>query len=182
MREEECSHGWDFETEPEFEEQLVWARAFVRDEVTPLELLDVEQPVMDRIMAPLKEEVKRRGMWAAHLEPELGGGGWGQVSLGLLHEILGRTYYAPQVFGNNAPDSGNAELIALGSNSEEQKEKWLYPLLEGKIRSAFSMTEPGAGADPTLDQRRRRCVTATSGSSTATSGSRRTGRSRTSCC
>jgi acyl-CoA dehydrogenase len=141
---------WDFETEPEFEEQLVWARAFVRDEVTPLELLDVEQPVMDRIMAPLKEEVKRRGMWAAHLEPELGGGGWGQVRLGLLHEILGRTYYGPQVFGNNAPDSGNAELIALGSKSEEQKEKWLYPLLEGKLRSAFSMTEPGAGADPTL--------------------------------
>ncbi len=141
---------WDFETEPEFEEQLVWAREFVRDEVTPLELLDVEQPVMDRIMAPMKEEVKRRGMWAAHLEPELGGGGWGQVRLGLLHEILGRTYYGPQVFGNNAPDSGNAELIALGSKSEEQKEKWLYPLLEGKIRSAFSMTEPGAGADPTL--------------------------------
>ena len=141
---------WDFETEPEFEEQLVWAREFVRDEVTPLELLDVEQPVMDRIMAPMKEEVKRRGMWAAHLEPELGGGGWGQVRLGLLHEILGRTYYGPQVFGNNAPDSGNAELIALGSRSEEQKEKWLYPLLEGKLRSAFSMTEPGAGADPTL--------------------------------
>jgi acyl-CoA dehydrogenase len=141
---------WDFETEPEFEEQLAWAREFVRDEVTPLELLDVEQPVMDRIMAPLKEEVKRRGMWAAHLEPELGGGGWGQVRLGLLHEVLGRTYYAPQVFGNNAPDSGNAELIALGSKSEEQKERWLYPLLEGKLRSAFSMTEPGAGADPTL--------------------------------
>jgi len=141
---------WDFETEPEFEEQLVWAREFVREEVTPLELLDVEQPVMDRIMAPMKEEVKRRGMWAAHLEPELGGGGWGQVRLGLLHEILGRTYYGPQVFGNNAPDSGNAELIALGSKSEEQKEKWLYPLLEGKLRSAFSMTEPGAGADPTL--------------------------------
>ena len=141
---------WDFETEPEFEEQLVWAREFVRDEVTPLELLDVEQPVMDRIMAPMKEEVKRRGMWAAHLEPELGGGGWGQVRLGLLHEILGTTYYGPQVFGNNAPDSGNAELIALGSKSEEQKEKWLYPLLEGKLRSAFSMTEPGAGADPTL--------------------------------
>ena len=142
--------AWDFETEPEFEEQLAWARQFVREEVLPLELLDVDQEVMDRITAPLKEDVKRHGMWAAHLEPELGGGGWGQVKLGLLHEILGTTYYAPQVFGNNAPDSGNAELIALGSTSEEQKQKWLYPLLEGKLRSAFSMTEPGAGADPTL--------------------------------
>jgi acyl-CoA dehydrogenase len=142
--------AWDFETEPEFEEKLAWAREFVREEVTPLEVLDVDQRTMDRIMAPMKEAVKAHGMWAAHLEPELGGGGWGQVKLGLLHEILGATYYAPQVFGNNAPDSGNAELIALGSTNEEQKQRWLYPLLEGKLRSSFSMTEPGAGADPTL--------------------------------
>jgi acyl-CoA dehydrogenase len=72
------------------------------------------------------------------------------VKLGLMHEILGQCGFAPMVFGNNAPDSGNAELIALGSRSEEQKQKFLYPLLEGKLRSAFSMTEPGAGADPTL--------------------------------
>jgi acyl-CoA dehydrogenase len=142
--------AWDFETEPEFEARLEWARGFVREEITPLELLDVDQATLDRITAPMKEEVKRQGMWAAHLGPELGGGGWGQVKLGLLHEILGATAYAPAVFGNNAPDSGNAELIAIGSTSEAQREQWLYPLLEGKLRSSFSMTEPGAGADPTL--------------------------------
>jgi acyl-CoA dehydrogenase len=79
--------------------------------------------------------------------------GFGQVKLGLMHEILGQSPYGPVVFGNNAPDSGNAELIAIGikkSGREEQREKWLNPLLEGKLRSAFSMTEPGAGADPTL--------------------------------
>jgi alkylation response protein AidB-like acyl-CoA dehydrogenase len=66
-----------------------------------------------------------------------------------MHEILGQCGYAPAIFGNNAPDSGNAELLALGAN-DEQKKKWLEPLLAGQVRSAFSMTEPGAGADPTL--------------------------------
>ena len=93
--------------------------------------------------------MKAQGLWAAHLPPELGGGGFGQVRLGLMHEILGQCGYAPAIFGNNAPDSGNAELLALGAN-DEQKKKWLEPLLAGQVRSAFSMTEPGAGADPTL--------------------------------
>jgi len=93
--------------------------------------------------------VKEQGLWAAHLPPELGGGGFGQVKLGLMHEILGATPYGPVVFGNNAPDSGNAELLAIGG-SEDQRARWMQPLLDGKLRSAFSMTEPGAGADPTL--------------------------------
>ena len=93
--------------------------------------------------------MKAQGLWAAHLPPELGGGGFGQVKLGLMHEILGQCGYAPAIFGNNAPDSGNAELLALGAN-DEQKKKWLEPLLAGQVRSAFSMTERGAGADPTL--------------------------------
>jgi acyl-CoA dehydrogenase len=71
-----------------------------------------------------------------------------------MQEILGRTPYAPVVFGNNAPDSGNAEMLAHGiaaSDRAWQREKWLQPLLDGRIRSAFSMTEPDtAGSDPTL--------------------------------
>jgi acyl-CoA dehydrogenase len=143
--------AWDFETEPEFEEKLAWMRAFVGDEVLPLETLELDHDTFKRAVAPLQAEVKDRGLWAAHLEPELGGQGFGQVKLGLMHEVLGQSTYAPFVFGNNAPDSGNAELIALGSTSAEQKERWLQPLLEGRLRSAFSMTEPGtAGSDPTL--------------------------------
>ena len=83
--------AWDFETEPEFEAKLDWMREFVRDEIIPLEELDVPEEKMQAIMKPLKAEVKRRGLWAAHLEPELGGGGFGQVKLGLMHEILGQT-------------------------------------------------------------------------------------------
>jgi acyl-CoA dehydrogenase len=145
--------AWDFETEPEYAAKLEWARELVDNEIVPLETLELSPEVLVRAFRPLQEEVKRQGLWAAHLPPELGGMGFGQVRLGLLAEILGRTYLAPMVFGNNAPDSGNAELLAVGieaSGREDQRKQWLEPLLEGKIRSAFSMTEPGAGADPTL--------------------------------
>src|SRR5947209_16186229 len=143
--------AWEFSTEPEFQEHLDWMRAFVREEIWPLETLGLELDQLDRAIAPLQERVKERGLWAAHLPPELGGQGFGQVKLGLMHEILGSSAYAPQAFGNQAPDSGNSEILAL-AGSEEQKERWLAPLLAGDLRSAFSMTEPGAGADPTLLQ------------------------------
>jgi acyl-CoA dehydrogenase len=145
--------AWDFETEPEYETKLGWARRFVDEEILPLETLDLDGDDLLRAVRPLQDEVKREGLWAAHLPPELGGQGFGQVRLGLLHEVLGRCFLAPVVFGNNAPDSGNAELLALGieaSGREVQRQRWLEPLLAGNLRSAFSMTEPGAGADPTL--------------------------------
>ncbi len=145
--------AWDFSTDPEFEKQLAWMRQFVREEIFPLETLDLTHEELMEAIKPLQEQVKARELWASHLPPELGGGGFGQVKLGLMHEILGQTPYGPVVFGNNAPDSGNAELLAIGiesSGREEQKEKWLLPLLDGRMRSGFSMTEPGAGADPTM--------------------------------
>ncbi len=145
--------AWDFETEPEYEAKLAWARALVDEEVLPLETLDLDGDDLLKAIRPLQEQVKGEGLWAAHLPPELGGMGFGQVRLGLLHEVLGRCFLAPVVFGNNAPDSGNAELLAVGieaNGRHDQRTRWLEPLLEGKLRSAFSMTEPGAGADPTL--------------------------------
>ncbi|MGH9297798.1 MAG: acyl-CoA dehydrogenase family protein, partial [Acidimicrobiales bacterium] len=145
--------SWDFSTDPEFERKLAWMREFVREEIIPLETIELTPDQRKRILAPLQEQVKQQDLWASHLPPELGGGGFGQVKLGLMHEILGQTAYGPVVFGNNAPDSGNAELIALGieaTGRDDQREQWLEPLLAGEIRSAFSMTEPGAGADPTL--------------------------------
>jgi acyl-CoA dehydrogenase len=140
--------AWDFHTEPEFEQQLAWMREFVREEIFPLETLELDFPTFRRIAAPLMERVKERGLWAAHLGPELGGQGFGQVKLGLMHEILGMCEYAPPIFGNQAPDSGNSELIAIAA-TPEQRIRWLEPLLAGDIYSAFSMTEQGTGADPT---------------------------------
>ncbi len=143
--------AWDFQTEPEYQEKLDWARAFVREEIWPLETIfgELSQDQLDDAYRPLQEQVKAQGLWAAHLDPELGGQGYGQVKLGLLHEILGTSPFAPNAFGCQAPDSGNSEILAL-AGTPEQKERWLEPLLAGDIKSAFSMTEPGAGADPTL--------------------------------
>ena len=106
--------AWDFSTEPEFEEKLGWMRGFVREEVFPLETLDLSYDQVRVVIRPLQERVKAEGLWAAHLPPALGGMGFGQVRLGLMHEILGQSPLAPVVFGNNAPDSGNAELLAVG--------------------------------------------------------------------
>jgi acyl-CoA dehydrogenase len=143
--------AWDFSTEPEFEEHLSWMRELVRHEIWPIETIEdeLDQPALDRILAPLQERVKERGLWAAHLPPELGGQGFGQLKLGLMHEILGTSMYAPYAFGCQQPDSGNGEILAL-AGTPEQKERWLYPLLAGELKSAFSMTEPETpGSDPT---------------------------------
>ncbi len=146
--------AWDFSTDAAFEEQLAWMREFVRDEVLPIETLRLTRDQLLHLVRPLQERVKERGLWAAHLPPALGGMGFGQVQLGLMHEILGRSPYGPVVFGNNAPDSGNAELLAAGmdmTGREDVRERWLQPLLDGEIRSGFSMTEPDtAGSDPRL--------------------------------
>ncbi len=150
--------AWDFSTEPEFEEQLAWMRDFVRTEILPIEAIEheLDQERLERIYAPLQERVRERGLWAAHLPAELGGQGFGQVKLGLMNEILGTTIYAPNAFGCQAPDSGNSEILAL-AGTEEQKARWLRPLLDGELKSAFSMTEPEtAGSDPT--QLRTRAV------------------------
>ena len=141
---------WDFSTEPEFESKLEWMRGFMREEVYPLEVLDTDEAGFMRAIRPLRDEVKKQKLWATHLPPELGGQGYGQVKLGLMHEIEGASIWGPIIFGNQAPDSGNSEVLAH-FGSEEQKQRWLHPLLEGKMRSAFSMTEPNtAGSDPTL--------------------------------
>ena len=87
--------AWDFETDPEYQEKLDWADEFVREEVEPLDYVFPHLqfvPLDDtrrKIIDPLKEEVRRQGLWATHLGPELGGQGYGQLKLALLNEILG---------------------------------------------------------------------------------------------
>lgn len=146
---------WDFSTEPEFEEHLAWMREFVRAEVAPIELLwphwhhRVPPPFLKKVIDPLKQQVKDHGLWGCHLGPELGGKGYGQVKLSLMNEILAPYQWGPTLFGVQGPDTGNAEIIAH-YGTDEQKARYLRPLLDGELFSAFSMTEPQAGADPTL--------------------------------
>src|ERR1700687_4084724 len=108
---------WSSETDPDYQADLDWADAFVRAEIEPLEfviphVLDVNDPIRKELIPPLQARVRERGLWATHLGPELGGQGHGQVKLALLHEILGRTASASVVFGCQAPDSGNSEILA----------------------------------------------------------------------
>ncbi len=145
---------WDFQTEPEFQEKLDWMDTFIREEIEPLDqVLDVnvfESPTgaLRELINQLKQEVRDRDLWACHLEPELGGQGYGQLKLALMNELLGRSMWAPIIFGCAAPDTGNAEIIAA-YGTPEQKDKWLQPLLDGEVFSCYSMTEPHGGSDPT---------------------------------
>src|ERR1700739_4245089 len=140
--------AWDFETDLQYQELLNWADDFVREEVEPLDLAWLKQTTR-KVIDPRKEEVRLKGLWATHLGPELGGQGYGQLKVVLLNEILGRSSWAPIVFGCQAPDTGNAEIIAH-YGTDEQKKQYLQPLLDGECFSSYSMTEPHAGADPTL--------------------------------
>jgi acyl-CoA dehydrogenase len=146
---------WDFSTEPEFQEKLTWMKKFIHEEVDALDALfpsvavvyDPSHQASRRILKPLQDKVKAQGLWACHLGPELGGKGYGQLKLALMNEIIGRSIWAPTVFGTAAPDTGNAEILAM-FGTQAQKARYLQPLLDGDIVSCFSMTEPQAGADP----------------------------------
>ncbi|NBU85279.1 MAG: acyl-CoA dehydrogenase, partial [Sphingomonadaceae bacterium] len=138
----------DFRIEPELQAKLDWMDKFVRTECEMVDLrypghgapYDVGNAESRAHIKPLQDQVKVQGLWACHLGPELGGPGYGQLTLALMNEILGRSYWAPTIFGTAAPDTGNAV---------EQKARYLKPLMAGEIVSSFSMTEPQAGADPT---------------------------------
>ncbi|MEY2925675.1 MAG: hypothetical protein RL367_152 [Pseudomonadota bacterium] len=146
----------DLRVDPEFQARLDWMQKFVREECETMDLLwpqqgacyDASIAKARQHLKPLQDQVKAQGLWACHLGPELGGPGYGQVKLALMNEILGRSNWAPTIFGTAAPDTGNAEILAM-FGTEDQKARYLKPLMAGDIVSCFSMTEPQGGADPT---------------------------------
>jgi len=145
----------DFSIDPDFQTDLDWIDAFVREEVEPLDALfpnvsmtyDKTNELCQGLVRPLQARVRERGLWALHLPKSLGGMGIDNVHLMFVNEILGRTAWGPSVFGCQAPDSGNAEILAH-FGTEEQKATYLQPLLDGKISSTYAMTEPQGGSDP----------------------------------
>jgi alkylation response protein AidB-like acyl-CoA dehydrogenase len=122
-------------------------RAFMEEHVYPNErALHADDAELIR---SLQAKAKEQGLWAPHVPPEAGGTGQGFLAYAHLNEQIGRSTYAQLVFGCQAPDAGNAEILHL-FGTDEQKEHWLKPLVAGEIRSFFSMTEPEVpGSDPT---------------------------------
>jgi acyl-CoA dehydrogenase len=135
---------------PEVRELRGRVRAFMDEHIYPNEaVFDREDEDAEALVKDLRARVKAAGLWAPHIGPEAGGTGRGFLPYVFLNELIGRSVWAPLVFGCQAPDAGNAEILNL-FGTPEQRERWLRPLVAGDVRSFFSMTEPEvSGSDPT---------------------------------
>jgi acyl-CoA dehydrogenase len=145
----------DFTLSPEIRELRRRVSVFMDEHIYPNEdRLIAEDDESEALMKDLQHKVKQQGMWAMFIGPEAGGSGQGFLPYAYVNEILGRSFAAPRAFGCQAPDTGNAEILHM-FGTDEQKERWMMPLIAGEIRSFFSMTEPEvSGADPTNLQTR----------------------------
>jgi acyl-CoA dehydrogenase len=141
----------NFQIDAELASRLAQIRAFIIERVEPLEplLLAGQWDALDAGIAACRSEVRERGWWAPNLPAAEGGTGQGLVTLGLISEALGRSPLGHFVFGCQAPDAGNAELLS-SHGTPAQRARFLEPLAAGEIRSCFLMTEPEfAGSNPT---------------------------------
>jgi alkylation response protein AidB-like acyl-CoA dehydrogenase len=134
----------------EFVELRAAYRAFVDEHIVPAEeTLLREDDAADELLVQLRQRAKSEGLWAPHLPADAGGTGRGFLAYAHLNEEIGRVSWAQYVFNCQAPDAGNGEILHQ-FGTDEQKERWLKPLVAGDGRSFFSMTEPDvSGADPT---------------------------------
>ena len=139
----------DFTLSPDLQELRRRVGEFMDEDIYPNEnAIAREDDAADALLKRLQDRAKQIGVWAPHLPAEAGGMGIGFLGYAYLNEVIGRSFAAPRVFGCQAPDAGNAEILHLFGTAE-QKQRWLKPLVAGEIRSCFSMTEPEvSGADP----------------------------------
>ncbi|GAP62571.1 hypothetical protein ARMA_0994 [Ardenticatena maritima] len=132
------------------QEMLATIHDFVERELIPLEsrfLHEGFRAILPELQAK-RREVQEMGLWAPHLPREYGGLGLSLPEFARISEELGRTPLGHYVFNCQAPDIGNMELLLL-HGTDEQKERWLWPLIRGEIRSCFAMTEPNCpGSNP----------------------------------
>ncbi len=128
-------------------------RSFVNEHIIPVESIadayDEGENIASSYLSPLREKAKREGLWAMQMPTDRGGGGLGTVGMAACYEEMGRSIFGPVVFNSAAPDDGNMYVLNKVA-SEAQKERWLQPIIDGKVRSALAMTEPapGSGSDP----------------------------------
>jgi acyl-CoA dehydrogenase len=150
--------AWDFTTDPEFATTLDWVEEFVREEIDPLVHVvenprDFDDPIRMELIPPLQQIVKDRGLFSAHVPKAVGGAGFTELQLAQLNERVGANPIAPVIFGCQSPDLGNAEILSH-YGTPEQQEKYLKPLIEGRLITTFAVTEPQGGADPKVFETR----------------------------
>ena len=145
----------DFTLPPEIEDIRLRVRAFVEEHVLPLEAdpanFAEHENIPSERLAPVREKAKKVGLWAPQSPKEYGGMGLPVGAWPAIYEEAARSIFGPLAIHCMAPDDGNMNLIAK-VGTPAQKEKWLRPIVEGKVRSSFVMTEPhpGSGSDPAM--------------------------------
>src|SRR3974390_249487 len=143
----------DFTLSPEIEDIRLRVRAFVEKEELPLEddpeNLTAQENTPEAALAPWRARARSAGLWAPQAPKEYGGMGLPIVAWAAIYEEAARSIFGPLAIHCMAPDDGNINCLAR-AGTKAQKDKWLKPLVDGKVRSAFAMTEPhpGSGSDP----------------------------------
>ncbi|MBW8636134.1 acyl-CoA dehydrogenase family protein [Hoeflea sp. WL0058] len=145
----------DFSISPELDQLRQRIRAFVAERILPLEddssSYDEHENINLDLLDSLRKEAKAEGLWCLQLPPEDGGLGVGVQGMAVCYEEMNRSIFGPVIFNSAAPDDGNMIVLSkLGTPA--QKERWLKPIVDGDVRSAFVMTEPhpGGGSDPSM--------------------------------
>jgi len=149
----------DFRISAELDALRQRIEIFVEEHILPLEedpkAFDEHGNIALSVLEDVRLKARAQGLWCPQLKPENGGLGLGKVGMAVCYEAMNRSIFGPVVFNCAAPDDGNMMMLeALGT--QEQKERWLKPIVEGRVRSAFVMTEPepGGGSDPSMMQTR----------------------------
>src|SRR5260221_9837910 len=149
----------DFTLSPEIEDVRLRTRRFVEAHVLPLEAdpgsYDDHENIRLDVMRAVQAKAKAEGLWAPQAPKDYGGMGLPIVGWAVMYEEANRSIFGPLAFNCAAPDDGNMNLLAR-VGTPAQKDKWLKPIVEGKVRSSFAMTEPapGGGSDSGMNRRR----------------------------
>ncbi|MEO5701758.1 MAG: acyl-CoA dehydrogenase family protein, partial [Casimicrobiaceae bacterium] len=145
----------DFTLSREHEAYRARIAAFVRERIIPLESepasYDAHENIRPELLDSLRGEAKAAGLWALQVPKAWGGQGLAVVAMAACYEEMNASIFGPVVFNSAAPDDGNMILLAK-VGTEAQKERWLRPIVDGRVRSSFAMTEPnpGSGSDPSM--------------------------------
>lgn len=145
----------DFSLSPEVRKLRERIRSFVVEEIVPLEsertAYDDHDNIAEDVLQRLRDKARRAGVWAPQMPRERGGLGLAMHEMAACYEEMNWSIFGPVVFNCAAPDDGNMMLLNKVA-THEQKSRWLQPIIDGKVRSSFAMTEPspGSGSDPTM--------------------------------